>query len=505
MQAYNQLRAEVSARLNADDFLGAIESGERLRAATEALVRDFPRLRSVGAAALRKEMRTSAASACYEARRYWGRALLAREQWLDAASQFRAAVELEADFEPAARTAHANLENLQQCLCCLGERRQYLDSCEAMARLEAKRTGPDEGFCFFSGDERSKTLVNCAVAAIELRSFDAALRFASESVRIAESAGAHCYASCKLGCAHLVAGEFEEAVRVLEAAEVGWALMDGMSDEDAAQWARSLRNNLASARNGLKRQRGEAFEEAEHTVEASADDDHARPAALQTAAVNAAIRGDFERAADLAEKACSISERTVNDRSTWNLTDPSLLPQLLASAFTIANCCLKDDDRAALHLCKLRQVLEHSPRPSALAYDCPICLEQLDWPAQPLRAGDRVTIRGLTVATELNGQQAVVLVPTSATRRRVKVRASFASGPLLDRVVAVKRANLTHADSDIIISASPPQRTFVNAPCLHTFHARCLHQASLALGPGAALKCPICRDPLEFAHFDPMD
>ena len=116
--------------------------------------------------------------------------------------------------------------------------------------------------------------------------------------------------------------------------------------------------------------------------------------------------GDFENAAVLAEKTAEKLLSDICNSSGLELQKRSSLPSCQARAFTLVNCFLLDDHRAAIWLEAMHEAVKLCAR-EPLEDACPICLQPIAWPAQ-LEVGTCVTVHGLKKATHRNGDQGVV-------------------------------------------------------------------------------------------------
>ena len=111
--------------------------------------------------------------------------------------------------------------------------------------------------------------------------------------------------------------------------------------------------------------------------------------------------GDFENAAELAERTAEILLSDICNSSGLALKKRSNLPSCQARAFTLVNSFLLDEHRAAIWLEAMQEAVELCER-EPLDDSCPICLQPIAWPAE-LSVGTRVTVHGLKKATNRNG------------------------------------------------------------------------------------------------------
>ena len=129
--------------------------------------------------------------------------------------------------------------------------------------------------------------------------------------------------------------------------------------------------------------------------------------------------GDFENAAVLAEKTADKLLLDICNSSGLALQKRSNLPSCQARAFTLENCFLLNDHRAAVWLEAMQEAVKLCGR-EPLDDSCPICLQPIAWPAE-LEVGTRVTVHGLKKATNRNGDQGVVERVSVGPECRVQV------------------------------------------------------------------------------------
>ena len=137
-------------------------------------------------------------------------------------------------------------------------------------------------------------------------------------------------------------------------------------------------------------------------------------------AMKLVTEGDFENAAVLAERTAENLLSDICSSSGLALKKKSNLPSCQARAFTLVNCCLLDDHRAAIWLEAMHEAVKLCAR-EPLEDACPICLQPIAWPAQ-LEVGTCVTVHGLKKATHRNGDQGVVERVSVGPECRVQVR-----------------------------------------------------------------------------------
>ena len=136
--------------------------------------------------------------------------------------------------------------------------------------------------------------------------------------------------------------------------------------------------------------------------------------------MNHVMKGDFDKSAESAERTASLLLSGMCNSPGLARFKTSNLPSCQARAFTLTNCFLLDDHRAAGWLGAVQQAVELCER-EPLEDACPICLQQLAWAAE-LEVGTRVTVHGLIKATHRNGDQGVVERVSVGPDRRVQIR-----------------------------------------------------------------------------------
>ena len=204
--------------------------------------------------------------------------------------------------------------------------------------------------------------------------------------------------------------DLDEALRELERCDREWTTAD-LSDttwdaEQLAQLRKCLDNNLRLCRRRLaEKQLAETLREDEQLLHPS---------------MNHVMKGDFDKSAESAERTASLLLSGMCNSPGLARFKTSNLPSCQARAFTLTNCFLLDDHRAAGWLGAVQQAVELCER-EPLEDACPICLQQLAWPAE-LEVGTRVTVHGLKKATHRNGDQGVVERLSVGPDQRVQVR-----------------------------------------------------------------------------------
>ena len=180
----------------------------------------------------------------------------------------------------------------------------------------------------------------------------------------------------------------------------------GKSEADVARMRQSLDHNLSMCRQRMRAQ--------ELTSGTSEEGQTLHPAMKLVAG------GDFENAAVLAEKTADKLLLDICNSSGLALQKRSNLPSCQARAFTLENCFLLNDHRAAVWLEAMQEAVKLCGR-EPLDDSCPICLQPIAWPAE-LEVGTRVTLHGLKKATNRNGDQGVVERVSVGPECRVQVR-----------------------------------------------------------------------------------
>mmetsp|Transcript_30138 Transcript_30138/g.102423 ORF Transcript_30138/g.102423 Transcript_30138/m.102423 type:complete len:498 (-) Transcript_30138:18-1511(-) len=350
-----------------------------------------------------------------------------------------------------------------------GEQHRYLETARRQVRI-LKAAG------MTSGETMVYSLADVATVQIELRDVAGAIASAREAVGVDAPFGPRTYARMKLGVALLRGERYHDALRELERCDArAW---DG--SDMGPRLARALAHNLRMARNLVAQEDGDVLGRAMSQMELSvamaesASDDQASPTTVSCLSLDLLRGGDLEGAAKQAERALELLSRESTSQAQM------LLPGLEARAFSMANCMLRDDHRAAVHLEAMRAALGSSHR--RLEDACTICLQPLAWPVR-LEKGARVEIRGLKRAADLNGARAVVVrVPRGADcRAAVRIDGT-------ERIVSVRSSNLA-ADG----TPDPSERVYVTF-CTHAFHAKCIKQAV----KNEVAACPVCRESTAF-------
>ena len=364
--------------------------------------------------------------------------------------------------------AHA-LECEKSIWSARGEQRRYLDTARRQVRI-LKAAG------ITSGEIMVYALGDMATMQIELRDIAGAIAAAREAVGVDAPPGPRTYARMKLGVALLRGERYHDALRELERCDArAW---DG--SDMGPRLARALAHNLRMARGLVAQEDGDVLGRAMSQMELSvamaesASDDQASPTTVSCLSLDLLRGGDLEGAAKQAERALELLSRESTSQAQM------LLPGLEARAFSMANCMLRDDHRAAVHLEALRAALD-ATRGGGLEDACTICLQPLAWPAR-LEKGARVELRGLKTA-DLNGARAVVVRVPRGADRRAAVRIDGT-----ERIVSVRSSNLA-ADG----TPDPSERAYVTF-CTHAFHAKCIKQAV----KNEVAACPVCRESTAF-------
>ena len=293
------------------------------------------------------------------------------------------------------------LDSEKEAWLRLGDFSMYLDVAKHRARAMAEygRTGY----------ERAQAFCEIVAVQLEINDYVDAVATSREAIAVDAPRVGGLYARLTLGTALMAAGHIREAVREFERCESEWTTsIDGteMSEAELARMRRSLDNNLRSCRRRLaEKQLAETLREDEQLLHPS---------------MNHVMKGDFDKSAESAERTASLLLSGMCNSPGLARFKTSNLPSCQARAFTLTNCFLLDDHRAAGWLGAVQQAVELCER-EPLEDACPICLQQLAWPAE-LEVGTRVTVHGLKKATHRNGDQGVVERLSVGPDHRVQVR-----------------------------------------------------------------------------------
>ena len=289
------------------------------------------------------------------------------------------------------------------------------------------------------GHDRVAALLEVARGQITQQDFHAAIKTAREALSVDGAPPTlRNISRVKLGVALLGIGHSEEALGELERCDREWTtsvegtrlkadtmkgdkeVLDtclkrlrqlranetGKSEADVARMRQSLDHNLSMCRQRMRAQ--------ELTSGTSEEGQTLHPA------MKLVTGGDFENAAVLAEKTADKLLLDICNSSGLALQKRSNLPSCQARAFTLENCFLLNDHRAAVWLEAMQEAVKLCGR-EPLDDSCPICLQPIAWPAE-LEVGTRVTVHGLKKATNRNGDQGVVERVSVGPECRVQVR-----------------------------------------------------------------------------------
>ena len=383
----------------------------------------------------------------------------------------------------------------------LGERNHFL--VVAKAQVTAFRLAETEGVPLgISGHERIVALVLVASTQIELRDFDGAMAHSREAVGVQAPQTSINYARMKLGTALMANGEAQEALREFERTDREWTSGfdgDGGFDGNELQRIRkALDHNLRTCRQLVANKEGDthgaamARAEIEAAAAAAYGDEYATPIDCAARAATLLVDGKPREATDAAERAIKL---TILHQIKGDPMAMMQLPATEARAFTLANCFLRDDDRAAERLTCVKAALRRCAR-GQLEESCAICLQKLVWPAR-LAKRDMVRIHSLTRATQHNDKLGTIVRPPTGEERRAEVEIT-GSKPGERITIKVRSSNLASC------VAEPGQRTYCAASferpvhesqravitgCMHAFHAKCIKRA---VDEGRTT-CPVCR------------
>ena len=288
------------------------------------------------------------------------------------------------------------------------------------------------------GHDRVAALLEVARGQITQQDFHAAIKTAREALSVDGAPPTlRNISRVKLGVALLGIGHSEEALGELERCDREWTTsvkgtrlkMDtlkgdkevldtclkrlrqlranetGKSEADVARMRQSLDHNLSMCRQRMRAQ--------ELTSGTSEEGQTLHPA------MKLVTGGDFENAAVLAEKTADKLLLDICNSSGLALQKRSNLPSCQARAFTLENCFLLNDHRAAVWLEAMQEAVKLCGR-EPLDDACPICLQPIAWPAE-LEVGTRVTVHGLKKATNRNGDEGVVERVSVGPECRVQV------------------------------------------------------------------------------------
>ena len=250
------------------------------------------------------------------------------------------------------------------------------------------------------GHDRVAALLEVARGQITQQDFRAAIRTAREAISVDGAPPTlRNISRVKLGVALLGIGHNEEALRELERCDREWTT----SVEGTRLKADTLKGDKEVLDTCLKRLR---------QLQANSE--------LLHPAMKLVTRGDFENAAESAERTAEILLSFICNSSGLELQKKSNLPSCQARAFTLVNSFLLDDHRAAIWLEAMQEAVKLCGR-EPLDDACPICLQPIAWPVQ-LTVGTRVTVHGLKKATNRNGDQGVIERLSVGPECRVQVR-----------------------------------------------------------------------------------
>ena len=250
------------------------------------------------------------------------------------------------------------------------------------------------------GHDRVAALLEVARGQITQQDFHAAIKTAREALSVDGAPPTlRNISRVKLGVALLGIGHSEEALGELERCDREWTTsvegtrlkMDtlkgdkevldtclkrlrqlranetGKSEADVARMRQSLDHNLSMCRQRMRAQ--------ELTSGTSEEGQTLHPA------MKLVTGGDFENAAVLAEKTADKLLLDICNSSGLALQKRSNLPSCQARAFTLENCFLLNDHRAAVWLEAMQEAVKLCGR-EPLDDSCPICLQPIAWPAE---------------------------------------------------------------------------------------------------------------------------
>ena len=394
---------------------------------------------------------------------------------------------------------------------CLGERTKYLDATTRRARAMVELPSAE-------GHERVDALCEVATIMIDRDNYAGAVACSRKALTVDAPQVSRNYARLKLGIALMSGGvryrmrvanyadrNLDKALRELERCDREWttAIEDTTwCPEQLKRLRQSVDNNLRACRGRMAQK---SYRDAHPHTSKSCDacDVGAEKSALPTSTVDvkellesaekvgagaprlAALSmdlftaGDVDGATGLAERAAGLALKTAK------------LPSFDAHAFTLANCFLHDDHRAAERLACVREALRLRER-QPLDDTCPICLQPIDWPVM-LKEGARVTIHGLKKAAHHNGAVGIVKRAPAGPDRRAEVSVLGRSRTLLEKgktvTVKVRTSNLVPFDRHV----EAPRCALITG-CMHVYHARCIKRA---VDEGLRT-CPVCQSASEF-------
>ena len=337
------------------------------------------------------------------------------------------------------------LDVVKRALKGLGERREYLTVAKRRARAMVTFGRP--------GDERVDALCEIVAAQIDFGDYADAEAVAREALAVDAPPVSRQYARLKLGTALMTGGRTQEALREFRQCESEWtASIDGTetSEAELARMRHSLDHNLSVCRLRLAEKR-----RVETPTSGTSEEGQTMHPAMKLVA-----GGDFENAAVLAEKTAENLLSDICNSSGLALQKRSNLPSCQARAFTLVNCFLLDDHRAAVWLEAMQEAVKLCGR-EPLDDSCPICLQPIAWPAE-LSVGTRVTVHGLKKATNRNGDQGVVERMSVGPECRVQVRFRRNAAPeegvlTVEERKAVLRGLLAQVDKPCPSSSARPE------------------------------------------------
>ena len=259
------------------------------------------------------------------------------------------------------------------------------------------------------GHDRVAALLEVARGQITQQDFHAAIKTAREALSVDGAPPTlRNISRVKLGVALLGIGHSEEALRELERCDREWTT----SVEGTRLKMDTLKGDKEVLDTCLKRLRQLRANE---LASGTSEEGHTLHPAMKLV-----TGGDFDKAAESAERTAQILLSDICNSSGLALKKKLNLPSCQARAFTLVNSFLLDDHRAAIWLEAMQEAVKLCGR-EPLDDACPICLQPIAWPVQ-LTVGTRVTVHGLKKATHRNGDQGVVERMSVGPECRVQVR-----------------------------------------------------------------------------------
>ena len=227
------------------------------------------------------------------------------------------------------------LDVVKRALKGLGERREYLTVAKRRVQAMVKFGRP--------GDERVDALCEIVAAQIDFGDYADAEAVAREALAVDAPPVSRQYARLKLGTALMAGGRTQEALREFFRCEREWTAPTDGTEESKAEVARmrqSLDQNMSVCRLRLAETR-----RVETPTSGTSEEGQTLHPAMKLV-----TGGDFENAAVLAEKTADKLLLDICNSSGLALQKRSNLPSCQARAFTLENCFLLNDHRAAVWL-----------------------------------------------------------------------------------------------------------------------------------------------------------